>query len=429
MIINISPNVINNVNYPNQKQNLKSSYVSNNLKQDSFTKSRINFTGMSYAEFQKFCKTLEPTTIKKTFGKLSMADFYEQFNDLETNNYGKFTAWFGAKSLKELLQKGNIETLLERRHFSPKVISYIRSFTKEFNYEVLQLLSKDKCCHSSTLKRAACFTNEENAEMAYLAAHFKDYDYIERLSQYSKDSTRSIQDMRDVHTREYNPQWAPFNKLSYEEIEQVKINVTNLLFSRSHGYEFHYKDIDYVTSFIDSETYKVITMMAEDKDCPKEMVKWASGYANIENEELMRYALSKKDYDAIYDIGSGEIREKSEIDARWTKRNSKSSYSEKTSSSDSTSSSQTQKPRGWTKEQFVAHIQKVLSARNFKTHLLKDAEVRNLAKLLGTTPEQIRNMDKKEYRRLSLKFHPDKAKDGEQEYFSFVNSLYNGKVD
>lgn len=46
-----------------------------------------------------------------------MADFYAKLNDLETNNYGKFTAWFGVKSLKELLQRDNIETLLERRHF------------------------------------------------------------------------------------------------------------------------------------------------------------------------------------------------------------------------------------------------------------------------------------------------------------------------
>ena len=47
------------------------------------------------------------------------------------------------------------------------------------------------------------------------------------------------------------------------------------------------------------------------------------------------------------------------------KRNTKSSYSEQTSSSDSTRSSQTQKPRGWTKEQFVAHIQKVLSVKRY----------------------------------------------------------------
>lgn len=425
MIINITPNLINNVNFSNQKQNLKSSYVSNNLKQDLFTKSQINFTGMSYAEFQKFCRTLEPTTLKRAFGKSSMADFYAKLNDLETNNYGKFTAWFGVKSLKELLQRDNIETLLERRHFSPKVISYVKSFTKEFNYEVLQLLSRDRCCHSNTLRRAACFTNEENAGMAYCAARFKDYEYIDRLSEYAASPSRTIQDMRDIHTKEYHPQWTTLEKWSYEEKEIKKSYIENILKNRG----FAPNKIDYVKSFVDEETFKIIDMLARDKDCPIDMIQWASGYANIENEELMRYAVSKKDYDAIYAIGSGKIREKSEIDARWAKRNSKSSYSEQTSSSDSTRSSQTQKPRGWTKEQFVAHIQKVLSARNFKTYLLKDAEVRNLAKLLGTTPEQIRNMDKKEYRRLSLKFHPDKAKDGEQEYFSFVNSLYNGKVD
>ena len=63
-----------------------------------------------------------------------MADFYAKLNDLETNNYGKFTAWFGVKSLKELLQRDNIETLLERRHFSPK-----GNILRKVVYERIQL--------------------------------------------------------------------------------------------------------------------------------------------------------------------------------------------------------------------------------------------------------------------------------------------------
>lgn len=422
MTISITPQTSNTINFSTKKQNLKNNYVSSNLKQDSFSKSNINFTGMSYKEFERFCRTLEPGTLKKAFGKSSMTEFYEKFNDLETNNYGKFTAWFGAKSLKELLQKDNIETLLEKRHFSPKVISYVRSFTKEFNYEVLQLLSRDKCCHSNTMRRAACFTTEDNAEMAYRAALYKDYDYIDRLSEYTRNPHKIILDMRDIHTKEYHPQWTNLERWSYEEREIKRDYIENILKNRGSDP----RKIDYVKSFVDEETFKIIEMLSCDKDCPIDMIQWASGYANIENEELMRYAASKKDYDAIFQIGSGKIREKSEIDARQARKSSSSSYSEQTSSSEHTQSTKTQKPKGWTKEQFVEHIQKVLPSRSFKTYLLKDTEVRNLAKLLGTTPEQIRNMDKKEYRRLSLKFHPDRAKDGEQEYFSFINTLYNG---
>ena len=72
------------------------------------------------------------------------------------------------------------------------------------------------------------------------------------------------------------------------------------------------------------------------------------GYANIENEELMRYAVSKKI--TMQFMLSAQVKsEKSEIDARWAKRNTKSSYSEQTSSSDGTRSSQTLKPRGMDK--------------------------------------------------------------------------------
>ena len=65
--------------------------------------------------------------------------------------------------------------------------------------------------------------------------------------------------------------------------------------------------------------------------------------------------------------------------------------------------------KGWTKEQFISHILSKMEKRSFQKSELKDSELRNLAKLLGTTEEQVRNMDKQEYRRLSIKFHPDSA--------------------
>ena len=82
---------------------------------------------------------------------------------------------------------------------------------------------------------------------------------------------------------------------------------------------------------------------------------------------------------------------------------------------------------GWTKEQFISHIQGKVERKGFRKADLKDSEVRNLAKLLGTTEEQIRNMDKQEYRRLSIQFHPDTAGKGKEDIFCILNSLYNCK--
>ena len=87
----------------------------------------------------------------------------------------------------------------------------------------------------------------------------------------------------------------------------------------------------------------------------------------------------------------------------------------------------TKRQNGWTKEQFITHIQQKIEKRRFTILDLKDSEVRNLAKLFGTTEEQIRNMDKQEYRRLSLKFHPDSAGTGKEDIFWILNSLYNSK--
>lgn len=83
--------------------------------------------------------------------------------------------------------------------------------------------------------------------------------------------------------------------------------------------------------------------------------------------------------------------------------------------------------KGWTKEQFISHILSKMGKRSFQKSELKDSELRNLAKLLGTTEEQVRSMDKQEYRRLSIKFHPDSARKGKEDIFCILTCLYNCK--
>lgn len=87
----------------------------------------------------------------------------------------------------------------------------------------------------------------------------------------------------------------------------------------------------------------------------------------------------------------------------------------------------TKRKGGWTKEQFIEYIQEKIEKRSFKKTDLKDSEIRNLAKLLGTTEEQVRNMDKQEYRRLSIKFHSDSSGKSQEGIFCILNNLYNCK--
>ena len=66
--------------------------------------------------------------------------------------------------------------------------------------------------------------------------------------------------------------------------------------------------------------------------------------------------------------------------------------------------------RGWTREQFVNHIETRLSNQNMRKSFLKDTEVRNLAKLLGITTDKVLNLSRSDYRTLCKKFHPDTCK-------------------
>ena len=82
---------------------------------------------------------------------------------------------------------------------------------------------------------------------------------------------------------------------------------------------------------------------------------------------------------------------------------------------------------GWTKQQFVEHITKVVSDKQFKTSKLKPAEVRNLERLFAISAEQVKNMDKSTYKELAQKYHPDHNDDGDSSLFVILNALYDGK--
>ena len=72
---------------------------------------------------------------------------------------------------------------------------------------------------------------------------------------------------------------------------------------------------------------------------------------------------------------------------------------------------------------------KLTHTSDFDVSQLKDSEVRNLAKLFGTTEEQIRNMSKKEYRRLCIQTHPDRNPNDNMsnQVFRILNKIFLGR--
>ena len=89
-----------------------------------------------------------------------------------------------------------------------------------------------------------------------------------------------------------------------------------------------------------------------------------------------------------------------------------------------TGSNNPQSKAGWTKEQFVAHIFKVVTDKRFQLGNLKPSEKRNLAKLFGIEEEQVVKLDKHTYYELAKKYHPDTDDNASSNIFVILNILY-----
>lgn len=83
----------------------------------------------------------------------------------------------------------------------------------------------------------------------------------------------------------------------------------------------------------------------------------------------------------------------------------------------------------FTRSDFIKRISERLSYASEKgLNKLDDSEISNLALILGTTEDQIKHMDKKEYRRLCLKFHPDTNTNDAMahEIFIILHKIFHG---
>lgn len=75
----------------------------------------------------------------------------------------------------------------------------------------------------------------------------------------------------------------------------------------------------------------------------------------------------------------------------------------------------------------VEYFTNRITNMRFNINQLTDIETIILADLFKITPEQVRNLDKSTYRKLSIKLHPDRNPDDDTalKLFEILNRLYH----
>lgn len=344
-----------------------------------------------------------------------------------TDVFTKSKVSFGqAQSLSDYelkIIKKDIEQTLNKRHFSPKLIKEVVSETDSVNHEVVSILAKDECCHSSTIRKVMYSVNERNQDLFKRAALCRDYEAFNGIRDGEIRDYGGIRYMKDVNNKPYRPQWTSVKEYSENEMLHYK----NVIIANLSVQKYHKHEIANILKYVDNESVRVITILSTSKVRP-DIMTFAAENSNVENAELILRACSYDDYDVIFPIVFGKIRTAGEIDERAEKRY-QNGYSQNQSYKQNQRTESQNPPQStgkWTKEQFLAHIDEKINKNNFHIYSLKDSEIRNLAKLLNTNTEQITKMDKTEYRKLSMKFHPDKNPDDKtaESCFKIVTTLF-----
>lgn len=277
------------------------------------------------------------------------------------------------------LEKNNILKLTKNKGADKKSIDYINSFLNEETIEVAKVLAEDKNASIEFTEWVVGYTNAENAEHMLRAILNKDY--------------RAVYGIQDGTIREFSTldaRYAIQNRLKNKKFdsEYAKSTVETKLFG------FANDDVSAATSILFQDPSFDIDLIL--KIAPK---------INKGNVNEFSEALLNKDFEMLEKL-CGEKFNSREIDIFKETVGSKLD-NENTD--------------------FVSQMEVKLSKSGFDKTLLNDTEVSALAKLLGTSEGQIKNMDKKEYRRLCVKHHPDRNPNNAElssSLFKILNKLY-----
>lgn len=455
----------------------------------------------------KIITPIVENTTKKVVQKAEQVatNTVKEFNDKAGDIVGR-TQVLQSKGLSVAEQRKALIDKMHERNFSQSTIDYILGYSREsWNVKVAREMVNDEYAHTSDIRWAIGYTTKENANLMLDAARKKNYEAFYQIKSGIITDTSQIEDLSEKVVKE-GRKYTPKRKVDLpavnpEELTKSKNEILNLVKAKGGSNDA----INYLKSYINAENVEVASVLANDKNASVEFMRWVIPYTNGENAEHMLRAVLNKDYNAVYSIQNGRLREFDTLDARYAllKRLDKANTNSLKNkiqelfyfANDDISSATkilfedtsfdeefikrvaTKINKGnvkefkkalinkdWdllsklcgekfnckelgfatkvnnefkatsstgriTRSDFVRYMNdKLAHIDKFDVATLKDSEVRNLAKLLGTTEEQILNMDKKEYRRLCLKTHPDKNPDDSMatQVFRILNRLFLG---
>ena len=363
------------------------------MKTNFIAKNNINFTSNKLInEIIKTSGTKITDKVIATTAVVIPATTILAIQNGEINKTGELSP-VALKQLKEELRQKMID-----RGFSQNNIEYILSFTNKDNYKVAVAMVNDQYAHTSKMMWAIGYTTKENADLMEDAFNKKNYEAIYAIKEGKITQKDQIIDLSS-EVIENNKKYILSQKtnimINKEEFEKERNDVLSQL--QNIGYDV--KGYGYA---INEESIEVAKALLTDEEKSKDInyITWVLPYTNSENATLMLIAILNKDYDAVYDIQNGKIRDIETLEQRRKNRKTQN-YNNST------------------------------SKEKTRNHKIKDVDVQYYAKLFNITEDQVLNMDKKTYRRLALRFHPDRNGNSleSENIFKILNSFYNSSLN
>ena len=322
-----------------------------------------------------------------------------EVKDMRTSveeNYVPYNPKWNAKALaltnEELLKAQNeIIDNLKNRGISNNTINYVKSWIKDDSVDVIRLASMDKNIADHEMCLWACHANAENADLMIRALLTKQYGLERRIC----DGT--IRNMETIDA------WYAYRNML--KSGKIKINTGDdaIFMAKTFENKITDKYSDFLQLIFEDQSLSLDTL-----------IKIFKNLSN-ENKNALKEAYLRKDFETMEKI-IGEKFNPREID--FIREGAKQEF--KTTSSTGKI----------TRNDFIRYMDdKLTHTSDFDVSQLKDSEVRNLAKLFGTTEEQIRNMSKKEYRRLCIQTHPDRNPNDNMsnQVFRILNKIFLGR--